>query len=91
MDFSKAADAQAVFNDSLLKAADLCGAADPPLRVQWKFSGSDEENPIAQEYIRGGYPSYIDCSTIQGGTPGSQLPGAGAQTSVTGGQAQDGG
>lgn len=91
VDFDVVEDAQGVYTQSLMKAVDRCGAPDPPLQVRWTFDDDDVENPIAQEYIRDEYPSFIDCSTIQRGTGDTQLPGAVSQPVVTGAQAQESG
>jgi hypothetical protein len=78
VDLAQADGVQTVFQSSLLKAVEMCGAEDPPVRVQWKFAGDDEENPIAQEYIRGNYPSFIECSAIP------SAPGAPSTTAAGG-------
>jgi hypothetical protein len=86
-DFSTVDDADGLFNQSLMTAVELCGAEEPPLRVQWTFSKKDTENPIAQQYIKDNYPSFIDCSTIQG--TGTQVPGP-SQPAAGPAQAQQG-
>lgn len=90
-DVRGAENAQALFNESLLRAVELCGAEEPPLQVEWTFAERDQENPVAQAYIRDGFPSFIPCQGIQGGHGGSQLPGAAPLPTPPGGQAQEDG
>jgi len=86
-DVSTAKDATDLFQQSLLRAVEMCGGEDPPVEVRWGFSGKDEESPVAQEYIRAGMPNSVPCDAAAN-VQGSQLPGA--SQPVVGGQAQQG-
>lgn len=88
-DVSAAQDANDLFQQSLLRAVEMCGDEDAPVEVEWTFSGKDEESPVAQEYIRANMPNSIPCSAAAG-MQGSQLPGASQPTTRAGAQAQEG-
>ena len=87
-DVGAAQDANDLFQQSLLRAVEMCGGDDPPIEVKWEFSGKDEESPVAQEYIRANMPNSIPCDAAAN-VQGSQLPGA-SQPTATGAQAQQG-
>lgn len=87
-DVRSAESADALFQQSLVRAVEICGGEDPPLKVEWRFSGRDEESPVAQEYIRAQMPNSIPCSAAPTGSQG-QLPGA-SQPVPAGAQAQQG-